>query len=108
MPAILEDYNENGELDSIGRSDEQYRWSNGELPYKFSNYDGFNKYMKIEIESHIAHFNAKFLGCIKIRPKTNMDWNYVNIIDGDGCTSHVGRQFGRQVLSLSCYGCINR
>ena len=70
-----------GQLSS-GRSNEQYRWPNGELPYTFSDDFSYLPYTKKEIESVIAQFNAKFHGCIKIRPKTDEDWNYVEIING--------------------------
>ena len=69
-----------GQLSS-GRSNEQYRWPNGELPYTFSDDFSYLPYTKKEIESVIAQFNAKFHGCIKIRPKTDEDWNYVEVID---------------------------
>ena len=54
------------------------------------------------IKNAINDFNNKMDGCIKIRPKTSQDKDWVDIIKDGGCWSYVGRrQTGRQEISLS-------
>ena len=54
------------------------------------------------IKNAISDFNNKMDGCIKIRPKTSQDKDWVDIIKDGGCWSYVGRrQTGRQEISLS-------
>ena len=36
------------------------------------------------------------------------EWDYVNIINQSGCSSLVGRQGGKQDISLSSIGCLSR
>ena len=79
---------------------EDYRWPNGQLPYEFS--FELNPAVRRKIQNAIAHFNSKFDGCIKIRPKTFHDSNYVKVIKGNGCYSSVGKmlELGEQELSI--------
>jgi hypothetical protein len=79
---------------------EEYRWPNGQLPYEFSS--ELNPAVRKKIQNAIAHFNSKFDGCIKIRPKTIHDSNYVKVIKGKGCYSSVGKilSLGEQALSI--------
>ena len=54
------------------------------------------------IKNAINDFNKKMDGCIKIRPKTSQDKDWVDIIKDGGCWSYIGRtQTGRQEISLS-------
>ena len=54
------------------------------------------------IKNAISDFNNKMDGCIKIRPKTSQDKDWVDIIKDGGCWSYIGRtQTGRQEISLS-------
>ena len=53
------------------------------------------------MKNAINDFNNKMNGCIKIRPKTSRDKDWVDIIKDGGCWSRVGRQGGRQEISLS-------
>jgi hypothetical protein len=87
---------------SSGRSGEQYRWPHGELPYETYQ---LNQQQKRVLEDVIAHFNSKFHGCIKIRPRTHRDADYVQIVResfGGSCgRSRVGRiQQDKHGLSL--------
>lgn len=88
---------------SAGIFGERYRWPNAELPYRFSSQIRLRE--QDAIKKAISIFNNKMGGCVKIRPKTSSDTDYVEIIKDGGCYSYVGRQGGRQPVSLStgCY-----
>jgi len=88
---------------SSGIFGEQYRWPNAELPYTFSSQ--IDNRLQGVIKNAISDFNNKMDGCIKIRPKTSQDKDWVDIIKDGGCWSYIGRrQTGRQEISLST-GC---
>ena len=42
------------------------------------------------------------------RPARSNDRDYINFINQSGCWSHVGRQGGRQDISLASSGCLSR
>jgi len=87
---------------SSGIFGEKYRWPNAELPYTFSSQ--IDNRLQGIMKNAINDFNNKMNGCIKIRPKTSRDKDWVDIIKDGGCWSRVGRQGGRQEISLST-GC---
>jgi Astacin (Peptidase family M12A) len=43
--------------------------------------------------------------CVRFVPRSTQD-DYIEIIDGDGCYSYLGRIGGRQVLSLNKTDCV--
>ena len=84
-----------------GIAGEKYRWPNGELPYRISS--SLSSGNKKKVENAINEFNQKLGGCIRIRPKTSRDRNYVLVTRGNPgvCQSHVGREGkGEQTLLL--------
>jgi hypothetical protein len=81
----------------------EMRWINGVVPYA---YDASvtSKDVKAAIDAAIADYH-KFT-CIKFRPKTASDPDWVVFTDGAGCSSNVGRiQQGGQKVTLSSAGC---
>jgi len=98
--------NPDGSLNN-GVTDEDYKWSNGELPYELSN--ELNSREKKAVKEAVAHFNSKLGGCIQIRPKRSGDQSYVRVIKGSGCYSWLGRKQSNQHQTLSLgFGCYAR
>ncbi|XP_057297332.1 zinc metalloproteinase nas-4-like [Hydractinia symbiolongicarpus] len=75
------------------------QWPNGEVPYTFA----YNFRGRSVVYAAIAEF--KKYTCIKFRPKTSRDRNYVQFMHGGGCSSMIGRTGGRQQISLAS-GCL--
>ncbi|XP_057307438.1 zinc metalloproteinase nas-4-like [Hydractinia symbiolongicarpus] len=73
-------------------------WPNGEVPYKFA--PGFS--YQNAVYQAIKEFEAKT--CIKLKPYTaalaRKAGGYVEFMHGGGCLSYVGRQRGKQQISL--------
>jgi len=106
-------YNKNkfeGDISGISRSNNrvaviarQRLWPNGRIPYAIvGNYDTRGR---AAIAAAITEYNRKT--CIRIVPRTSSDANYVRIVDGDGCSSFIGRiGRGAQELSLDRNNCM--
>jgi len=45
--------------------------------------------------------------CIKFRPKTSSDRAYIQLQNGAGCDSYVGRVGGKQDVNLNIQGCLS-
>ncbi len=84
-------------LEGIGISGSQFRWPNKTVPYVLpDDFEGPERVTKA-----IAHWHAKTK--IRFVPRTN-ETDFVMFINDDGCYSSVGRQGGRQDISLGS-GC---
>jgi len=90
-------------IEDSGLKSERYRWPNGEIPYTFDRRVGRSDQAKIK--RAISKFNSALSGCLTIRPKRSGESAYVNIINGGGCYSSVGRMGRKQDLSLATRGC---
>ncbi|MEZ4883414.1 MAG: M12 family metallopeptidase [Chitinophagales bacterium] len=77
-------------------SGNNYRWTNGEIPYVIAN----NHPKRNDILSAISRINAETKLCLS--PRTNQS-DYVEFISGGGCASWVGKQGGRQEIVIG--GC---
>ncbi len=73
-----------------------YRWPNSVIPYVIT--PGHPQ--KTEIEWAITHVNAATNLCLV--PRTNQT-DYVQFVSGSGCASYVGKQGGRQDITIG--GC---
>ena len=76
------------------------RWPGGIVPYEFSSYaDRRTKYVFNRAISTIQKYS-----CVQFVHR-RFERDYVRVITGDGCYSMIGRQRGRQYLSLGkgCY-----
>lgn len=93
----------NGGFLNSGIRGDTHRWKWGVVPYKFSS--SMTPYEKRMIEEALDLMNSQLFGCIYIRPARTNEEDYVNIVRGDGCWSHVGRQGGVQELSIG-HGCL--
>ncbi len=78
---------------AVAISGATYRWPNGVIPYVIQS--GHPK--KAQIEQAIKHINEKTKLCIKPRSGES---NYVEVINSSGCWSYVGRQGGKQQISI--------
>src|SRR5215213_11440542 len=87
----LESRNAKGEAVAIDGS--SYRWSNSVIPYVIS--AGHPK--KTDIEWAINHVNTNTNLCLVAR--TN-EADYIQFVDGSGCASYVGKQGGRQDITI--------
>ncbi|HZG25313.1 MAG TPA: M12 family metallopeptidase, partial [Chitinophagaceae bacterium] len=73
-----------------------YRWTNSVIPYVIS--AGHPK--KTDIEWAIQHVSSTTNICLV--PRTN-EANYIQFVNGSGCASYVGKQGGRQDITIgSC------
>jgi len=77
------------------------QWSNGVVPYKFNAEFSDKGKSIIAIAMKLFQDNT----CLNFRPRTDTDANYLEFVNGTGCSSMVGRQGGRQQLSLG-EGCL--
>ena len=78
---------------AVAISGNSYRWANGIIPYVIAG--GHPK--KAQIEQAIQHLNQKTKLCVT--PRTTQA-DYVEFISGSGCWSYVGRQGGKQQISI--------
>lgn len=51
--------------------------------------------------------NIQQVSCIRFVPRSNQN-DYFDIVNGSGCSSHIGRVGGRQVVTLAVFGCMGR
>lgn len=82
-------------------SNENGYWRRGVMPYTFSpgRYDSADQYFV-----KVAMRELEKYTCLRFIPRTN-EQDYVDFIDAQGCWSQLGRQGGRQELSLDRNGC---
>uniref|UniRef100_K1R8H4 Astacin n=1 Tax=Magallana gigas TaxID=29159 RepID=K1R8H4_MAGGI len=82
-------------------SNENGYWRSGVMPYTFSpgRYDSADQYFV-----KVAMRELEKYTCLRFIPRTN-EQDYVDFIDAQGCWSQLGRQGGRQELSLDRNGC---
>ncbi|KHN73966.1 Zinc metalloproteinase nas-13 [Toxocara canis] len=66
---------------------EALKWPNGHVPYTIS--DRYGKRARAEIAAAIEDIER--LTCIRIKPRTDADTDYVHIAPLDGCYSSLGR-----------------
>ncbi|GMT36552.1 hypothetical protein PFISCL1PPCAC_27849, partial [Pristionchus fissidentatus] len=79
------------------------KWPSGRIPYTISTQ--YSSISRQRIAEAIDDYSANT--CIKFEPKGARDSDYVHITPDDGCYSLVGKNGGRQVLSLGD-GCIQK
>lgn len=75
------------------RKGEKFLWPNGELVFRID-----NPTVREKAQLAMAHWRARTP--ITFREKTDGDTDFVAFVDQGGCFSSVGRQGGRQILSL--------
>lgn len=78
-----------------------YRWPQNTIPYEFASNTGYSDAKKQLVVESLALLNQKSGDCVKFRPKTDSDADYVQIVNGGGCSSYVGRMGERQVITLA-------
>lgn len=79
----------------IGIVGEEFRWPGGLIPYETQDV------VKARAEAAIAHWQEHTPIRFKLRENEE---DFVSFETGNGCSSHVGRHGGRQVISLDT-GC---
>uniref|UniRef100_A0A183C2I2 Metalloendopeptidase n=1 Tax=Globodera pallida TaxID=36090 RepID=A0A183C2I2_GLOPA len=79
------------------------KWSGATIPYTVS--QQYLLYGRDQIVQAIDEYSSKT--CIKFRPKTIGDMEYIHIFPDDGCYSLVGKVGGKQPVSLGD-GCMSR
>lgn len=82
--------------DAVAIDGASYRWPNSTIPYVIS----AGHPQRTEILWAIAHVNSTTNLCLV--PRTNQA-DYVQFVVGSGCASYVGKQGGRQDISIN--GC---
>lgn len=81
---------------STGRTDRAARWTDGIVPYEI---DGaFTAAQRAEIIAAMDHWNQSTV--YWFRPRAG-EADYVRFVTGAGCSSFVGRQGGRQDITLA-------
>uniref|UniRef100_F6YMH7 Metalloendopeptidase n=2 Tax=Xenopus tropicalis TaxID=8364 RepID=F6YMH7_XENTR len=77
--------------------------SNGKVPVPFTVSPGYTKSQLALITAAMQEFET--LTCVDFVPKTN-EKNVININNGNGCWSYIGRSGGVQQVSLSKQSCM--
>ena len=88
------------ELAKNALKDSRKLWRKGKVPYVISNQ--YSQYERSVIAAAIQEYYKRT--CIKFVPRKK-ERDYIYILKGNGCHSKVGRQKGRQILSLG-RGCV--
>ncbi|XP_035705615.1 zinc metalloproteinase nas-4 isoform X2 [Folsomia candida] len=84
---------------------DKHKWNRGIVPYTIS--ADFVSDERATIARAMSEYHAK--SCIRFKPKSpqSSDRDYLAIVKGQGCSSHVGRLGnGEQILSLGA-GCVS-
>jgi len=97
----LNQLNQSAAVQNNAVKQSQKIWSKGVIPYVISN--SFNAYERGQIASAMASYHAKT--CIKFVPRSSHR-DYIHLYRGSGCSSMVGKQGGKQVVSLG-NGCFS-
>ncbi|KAB0791561.1 hypothetical protein PPYR_03361 [Photinus pyralis] len=93
------DYSKNGLLN------ETYRWTGAVIPYEIVGL--FSSRERELIARAMGEYHKHT--CIRFRPKTNFDADWVTITStSSGCWSSVGRSGGRQIVNLQSPGCLTK
>lgn len=85
-----------------GIRDKSLKWPNGRVPYSLSSQYGPNS--RATIAAAMDEYAKRT--CVRFVPRTS-ERDYIFITPDDGCYSLVGRDGGRQILSLD-NGCIEK
>jgi hypothetical protein len=88
--------NERADAKGIGIIGEQFRWPEGKIAYVIT-----DEALRGRVEAAIAHWQARTP--FKFSVRTNQT-DFISFEQHDGCWSRVGRQGGKQVISLAA-GC---
>ncbi|XP_069544753.1 hatching enzyme 1.2-like [Brachyistius frenatus] len=80
------------------------KWTDGKvyIPYYITNH--FNSREKAIITRGLESFSS--FSCIRFRPSSSSDRDWLSIESQNGCYSYVGRRGGKQVVSLARSGCL--
>ncbi|KAI3376781.1 hypothetical protein L3Q82_000376 [Scortum barcoo] len=80
------------------------KWTDGKvyIPYFITNH--FSSREKAIITRGLESFSS--FSCIRFRPSTSSDRDWLSIESQNGCYSFVGRRGGKQVVSLARSGCL--
>ncbi|CAL4161080.1 unnamed protein product [Meganyctiphanes norvegica] len=90
---------------AVGRSainDEEKLWPGGVVPYVIS--ASFNSRERKMIGKAFKSFHRNT--CLRFLPRNRSQKDYIYIYKGNGCSSSVGRQGGKQGLSIG-WGCLH-
>lgn len=91
-------------LDRNAIRDPRRKWTNAIIPYSISTY--FTQNEKYLIAKAMKNFHDKT--CIRFKPKTSQDTDYVFIKKSAGCWSDsIGKRVGGQVVSLGGRTCMH-
>ncbi|CRK92010.1 CLUMA_CG005590, isoform A [Clunio marinus] len=98
----------NSRRQRTGLIDTRYRWpkdasGNVIVPYTFDS-SAADPEKNIVVEG-LRELEAQT--CIKFIPRTN-EKDYVEIMNGSGCSSYLGRRGGKQTMSLKRFGCVHK
>merc|ERR1712150_89642 len=73
------------------------RWTNNVVPYRMQNVFSGSDIQQIKA----AMSDWERYTCIKFRPAGSTNYNYINIVNGGGCSSYVGMNGGAQAVTLA-------
>lgn len=71
-------------------------WNNGIIPYVISS----NLADPTRRSIRLAYRRLQNKTCLRFKPRTTTDKDYISFVDENGCFSSVGRQGGKQKISL--------
>ncbi|CAO3568882.1 unnamed protein product [Mortierella alpina] len=90
-----------------GVLNENLRWKiNGARRMAYSFDPSYPQQARQTVLRGIARWNQVLGDCLPLEPRRANDRDYVNVINGGGCFSMVGKVGGSQQLSLSVNGCV--
>ncbi|CAL8069317.1 unnamed protein product [Orchesella dallaii] len=79
-----------------GRLDQKYRWNNKTVHYEFE--PNYPAELEATFKKAIEHISERT--CVRFQPRSEHDPDYISVISSSSCYSYVGRQGGKQVISL--------
>lgn len=82
---------------SVGRTDVDFRWPNGQVPFEFDAAIGAAQ--RADILSAMDHWNQRTP--YWFRPRAAGDADFIRFVPSTGCSSFVGRQGGMQPVNLN-------
>ncbi|KAK3813786.1 MAG: peptidase family M12A-domain-containing protein [Linnemannia elongata] len=92
-----------------GVLNENLRWRvNGVRRMAYSFHPSYPQQARQSVLRAIERWNQVLGDCLPLQPRRAGDRDYINVFNGGGCFSMIGKVGGAQDLSLSVNGCVYR
>ncbi|KAG0280375.1 hypothetical protein BGZ96_001578 [Linnemannia gamsii] len=92
-----------------GVKNENLRWKiNGARRMAYSFDPRYPQQARQTVMRGIERWNQVLGDCLPLKPRKANDRDYINVYNGGGCSSMIGKVGGGQALSLAVNGCVYR